>query len=105
MSNELHEDLIYPILDFKIKFVLRSKQTPPSQSGSVDSEQGNNLTLSCGSFKHINTSCEQNVGVLSVRSGSTHSNHWALEGLGKNPMERNHMGEPCVLEKETLTWS
>jgi len=55
--------------------------------------------------KHINTSCEQNVGVLNVRSGCTHSNHWALEGLEKSPMERNHLADPCVREKKILTWS
>jgi hypothetical protein len=104
MSNELHKDWIYSVLRFNIKFVLRSKQTPPSQSGPVDSEQGNSLFCANHS-KYINTSCEQNIAVLSVRSGSTHSNHWALEGLGKNPMERNHLGDPCVLEKKTLTWS
>jgi len=105
MSNELHEDWIYPLLHFKIKFVLRRKQTPPSQSGSVDSEQGNDLTFCATHSKHIHISREQNVGDLSVRSGGTHSNHWALECLGKNPKERNHLGDPCVLEKKTLTWS
>jgi len=30
--------------------------------------------------KHINILCEQNVGLLIVKPGGTHSNHWALKG-------------------------
>jgi hypothetical protein len=85
-SNEPHEDWIDSELHFKIKFVPRCKHTPPSQSQSVDSEQGNNLTFCANHSKHINTSCGQKVGVLSVRYGDTYC-HWALEGYGKNPMK------------------
>jgi hypothetical protein len=30
--------------------------------------------------KHINTLCGQNVELLIVKPGGTHSNHWAWEG-------------------------
>ena len=33
--------------------------------------------------KHINILCEQNVELLNVRPGGTHSYHWVLKGLGK----------------------
>jgi hypothetical protein len=30
--------------------------------------------------KHINTLCGQNVELLNVTPGGTHSNHWAVRG-------------------------
>ena len=30
--------------------------------------------------KHINTLCGQNAELLNVKTGSTYSDHWALEG-------------------------
>ena len=33
--------------------------------------------------KHINTPCEKNVELLSVKPGGTNSNHWALKSLRK----------------------
>jgi hypothetical protein len=36
--------------------------------------------------KHINTVCGQNVEFVNVIPGGTYSNHWALEGIVKDPV-------------------
>jgi hypothetical protein len=36
--------------------------------------------------KHINTLCGQNVEFVNVKPGGTYSNHWALEGIVKDPV-------------------
>jgi hypothetical protein len=36
--------------------------------------------------KHINTLCRQNVEFVNVKPGGTYSNHWALEGIVKDPV-------------------
>jgi len=40
---------------------------------------------------HINTLCRQNVELLNVKPGGTHSDHWALKGeLVYHELTRTH---------------